>query len=279
VDAALSAGDVSSLPVLGSGEISVVLGAPAERPVCVCKRLPPFRDSARADHYAATITRYITELTARGVRVLDTTVRRVDRPDGSVVLYCVQPALPVGSLAVDIARHDPHRIKAVIEEIVATVARVVDDRFGLDAQLSNWAIVDGCLVYFDITTPLMRSAGGSTELDSEVLIASLPWALRPPVRRWVVPDILQRYHAARTVVLDLAANLMKERLDALIPAVLAAADGLIEPPLTQQEVGSDYRSDARTWAALQAVRRADRMWQRRVRRRSYPFLIPARIER
>ena len=30
---------------------------------------------------------------------------------------------------------------------------------------------------------------------------------------------------------------------------------------------------------LQSVRRADRVWQRRVRRRTYPFLLPARIDR
>jgi hypothetical protein len=40
-----------------------------------------------------------------------------------------------------------------------------------------------------------------------------------------------------------------------------------------------YRSDARLWGVLLRIRRLDRAWQRHVRRRSYPFLLPQRIER
>jgi hypothetical protein len=126
---------------------------------------------------------------------------------------------------------------------------------------------------------MLRRADGSTELDTDVFLTSMPWLLRAPVRRFVVPDILARYHGQRTVVLDLAANLLKERLDALIPAVLAATEGRVDPPLTEAEVRRDYRRDARTWSGLQAIRRADRMWQTKVRRRTYPFLLPGHIER
>jgi hypothetical protein len=44
-------------------------------------------------------------------------------------------------------------------------------------------------------------------------------------------------------------------------------------------VRRDYRSDARMWSLMQSVRRADRWWQRRVRRRQYGFLLPEGIER
>jgi hypothetical protein len=81
------------------------------------------------------------------------------------------------------------------------------------------------------------------------------------------------------VVLDLAANLIKEHLDGRIGVVLSAAAERVDPPLTEGEVRADYRSDARMWALLQSLRRADRIWQQRVRRRRYPFLLPARIER
>jgi hypothetical protein len=103
--------------------------------------------------------------------------------------------------------------------------------------------------------------------------------LRGAVRRFVLPDILDRYHRPRTVVLDLAANLYKERLDRWIPTVLDAAGDRVDPPITADEVRRDYRSDARTWSLLQALRRADRTWQRRVRRRTYPVLLPSRIDR
>ena len=51
------------------------------------------------------------------------------------------------------------------------------------------------------------------------------------------------------------------------------------PPITLSEVRRYYRGDARTWAQLLRLRRADRFWQRKVRRRAYPFLLPGRIER
>ena len=174
---------------------------------------------------------------------------------------------------------DEHAARSLLGEIVDVVLAVVDDRVGLDAQLSNWAMRDGRLTYFDVTSPMLRTAEGFSELDVEVFLASLPWPLRAPVRRFVLPGILHRYHVARTVVLDLAANLIKERLDSWIPTVLAAAGDRLAPPLTEDDVRRDYRSDARTWNLLQAVRRADRTWQRRVRRRPYPVLLPARIDR
>ncbi len=278
VERALRSGDASGLRLLGEGEISLVLGAGGTEhdPLWACKRLPPFPSGAAADRYAATVERYVDELAGRGVAVLETEVRRVPGPGDTVALYCVQPVLPAGALAVDIARHDSGRASTLIGEIVDVVLATVDTMVGLDAQLSNWAIVGDRLTYFDITTPLLRRPSGESELDTEVFLASLPWALRPPVRRFVLPGIIQRYHDPRTVILDLASNLIKEHLDELAPVALKATTGRIEPALTDREVGDDRRSDARTWAALQAVRRVDRAWQRRVRRRPYPFLLPTR---
>jgi hypothetical protein len=278
VETALRSGDVSGLRLLGQGEISLVLAAgadPEAAPDWACKRLPPFATATAADRYAATIDRYLAELTRRGVVVIDTSVRRVPAADGGIVLYCVQPVLPATALAVTIARHDAVAAAGLIAEIIETASSVIDTTVGLDAQLSNWAVVDGRLTYFDITTPMLRDADGVSELDTEIFLASLPWALRSPVRRFVLPGILDRYHDPRTAALDLASNLLKEQLDELIPAALEATAGRFRPALSEREVRADRRSDARTWAALQAVRRVDRTWQRRLRRRPYPFLLPA----
>ncbi len=279
VQAALRTGDDSALRVLGRGEISVVLGWPADAPAWACKRLPPFPDEAAANRYVAVFDRYTAELGRRGVHVLDTEQHRLGAGDGTEVLYCVQPVLAADSLAVAIARDEPDRAEALLGAIVEAVLAVVDASVGLDAQLSNWAVVDGRLAYFDVTTPLLRRADATSELDAEVFLASLPWALRAPVRRVLLPGILERYHEPRAVVLDLAANLVKERLDHLIPTVLAVANPRLERPLTVDEVRRDYRADARMWALLQALRRADRAWQRHVRRRTYPFLLPGRLAR
>ncbi len=276
---ALDHADASGLAVLGYGEISLVLGWPTDAPQWACKRLPPFPSAAAADRFVDVLHRYLAVLDARMVRVVETGVDRVALPDGRVALYCVQPVLPAAELAPAIVAADHDAAGGLLGEIVDTALRVVDDTVGLDAQLSNWARCDGQLTYFDVTTPLLRGPDGRSELDTEVFLASLPWALRSPVRRFVLPGILRRYHTPRTVVLDLAANLLKERLDDRIPTVLAAAGDRVDPPLTEDEVRADYRSDARTWDLLQRVRRMDRGWQRRIRRRRYPFLLPDRIDR
>ena len=273
VQAALRCGDPSGLHLLGEGEISLVLAGGGD-PTWACKRLPPFPAREPADRYVSMIERYIDELTARGVRVLDTSLRRLDGPDGTIVLYCVQPVLAPDHLAVGLAERDASTGDEMLGSIVDVVLDVVDARVGLDAQLSNWALVEGRLVYLDITTPLLRDADGASELDTDVFLASLPWALRGIVRRWFVPSILERYHDPRTVVLDLAANLLKEGLDALVPPLVVLTAGRIEPPLSVEEVRRDRRNDAATWTALQATRRVDRAWQRRIRRRPYPFLLP-----
>jgi hypothetical protein len=279
VTRALASGDDRALRVLGYGEVSIVLGWPREEPRLACKRLPPVPSAAAADAYEAIVNRYIEVLGRRGVDVVETTVCKVPGDAETIAIYCVQPVLSTETLAPNVVRAGGAGAEALLHAIVDRTADVVDHGVGLDAQLSNWAVPEGDLRYFDITTPLLRDADGRSELDIDLFVASLPWLLRPPVRRFVVPGILDRYHGLRTVLCDLAANLLKERLERWIPVVLDAARPHLDEPLTEAEVQDDYRSDARIWNALQAVRRVDRSWQRRVRRRPYAFLLPDRIER
>jgi hypothetical protein len=279
VQAALARGDADDLNVLGYGEISLVLAWPIEAPAFACKRLPPMPGGDSTDAFADTFRRYVKELEARGISVLATDLCSVGAGDGTSVLYCVQPVLPEGSMATDIVRQDAQRAPELLASIVEAAFAATDERVGFDGQLSNWAVFDDRLTYFDVTTPLLRGDDGTEELDVSVFLASLPWLLRAPVRRFVLPDIIERYHSPRTVVLDLAANLLKERLGGWIPTVLQAANGRLDQPLTEEEVRRDYRSDARTWAAIQRLRRLDRAWQRSVRRRPYSFLLPEAIAR
>ena len=50
-------------------------------------------------------------------------------------------------------------------------------------------------------------------LDLEPLAQAYPAILRPPLRRFVAPKILDGYRDLRSVYLDLCGNLLKERLD------------------------------------------------------------------
>jgi hypothetical protein len=130
-----------------------------------------------------------------------------------------------------------------------------------------------------VSTPLLWSDDGRPLLDLELLSRAIPWALRSALRRFVIPGIVETYRDLRKVYLDLCGNLIKQRLDRWLPAFLDQVARHLDPALTAAEVHRYYRSDARLWAMLLWVRRLDRAWQLRVRRRPYPFLLPGAIER
>ena len=280
VEQALQSGDESGLRVLGYGEISAVLAVDTPEGRFAAKRLPPFSGASVLVSYRNTLESYIAALETAGVRVVPTDLCSVTRPDGSLTAYAVQPILDPATLGpVMLAKADDSEAERLLADIVTQVLAAVTPVLGLDGQLSNWAWNDDAWSYLDVTTPLMRDARGRELLDVELFLCSLPWALRPVVRRFMLRGILDKYYEPRGVLLDLAGNLHKEGLGHAIPALLGQANRHVSPDITSSEVKDYYASDARTWALLQQLRRADRVWQRRVRRRSYGFLLPGAIER
>ena len=280
VQHSLATRDERALHVLGYGEISPVLAWPGADGPWACKRLPVFDDAPRFDAFRACFEDYLCELGARGVTVHDTRIEATKQPDGRIVAYCVQPVLPgetIGPAA--LRRSSPAEGRELIERVADCVARVVGPEVGLDGQISNWAVTKTDLVFIDVTTPLLRDASGRDRLDTELFMAALPAALRPFVRRFLLPGILDTYHEPRPAVLDLAGNLNKERLDTWIPVTVEVMNERVGLDLTIEDVNRFYKRDARLWTFLQRLRRIDREWQYRVRRRAYPFLLPGRIER
>ncbi len=280
VQEALASGADDQLRVLGHGEISLVIGWPHDAPVVACKRLPEFPSTAAAERYEDVLSRYLTRLEDRGLHVVPSTLSFLEPgPDGRRVGYVVQPVLSAGSLGPDILRADvPDADHPLLTAVLSGVLRTVDAQTGLDAQISNWAMLDDTVSYLDVTTPILYDADGLA-LDVNVLIASYPWLLRPLLRRFAAPPIAAAYCEPRTVLVDLAANLHKERLTEWIPAVLEAANRELSEPITPDDVRKYYRSNARLWEVMLRLRRADRWWQRKVRRRTYPFLLPGPTRR
>jgi hypothetical protein len=103
--------------------------------------------------------------------------------------------------------------------------------------------------------------------------------LRGAIKRFVAPRILDGYRVLRSVYLDLCGNLIKQGLAHWLPSFLEEVNRHLEQPMSVDQVHDYYRSDARLWSLLLRIRRLDRTWQRRVRRRPYPFLLPRQIER
>ena len=277
---ALETGDESGLDVLGYGEISCVIGHEVEGRPLALKRLPPFYDAETFATYREVFELYFETLVARGVKPLSSTLQSFERSDGSIAAWCVQPRLPAENL---LSKHfhacPKHDAVELFERVLRAILACAGPTLGIDGQLSNW-ILDGNEVrYLDVTTPMLRTADGTERLPVAVFLASLPWALRAPVRRFMLGEILDKYYDPRGVVLDLLGNLYKERLESLLPALIERANAFVRPAIDIAEARRYYSDDARSWALLQRLRRADRWWQKRVRRRVYPFLLPGTIER
>jgi hypothetical protein len=276
---ALRAGVSGDLPVVGYGEISLAFGWPPSAPTMVIKSLPDFDDHASFEAYVRLLEDYVAALVRRGVDVVPTTVRSVGTPRGRRA-YVIQPLLPAPSIGPAVlARADEATGGALLGRVVDAVMRASDATVGLDGQLSNWAVDGDHLRLLDVSTPMLRDDRGQDRLDTRPFVRALPWVTRGAVHRFVAPGLLAPYHDPRAVILDTAGNLIRERLTRWIPVLLERANPRLTDPLTVTEVVRFYRANARLWASLQALRRADRAWQRRVRGRTYPFLLPERYRR
>lgn len=277
---AFATGDVSRLEVLGYGEITTVVVCESGGQRYACKRLPPFAHAPDGDRYAKLFYEYVGTLRERSVRVVPSSLQRLVRNDGSVVIYCVQPALPAEQLAVRVlARSDAAQAIRLFEIILERILSGVSPRIGIDGQLSNWMVEGDDVLFLDVTTPMLKDDAGRDRLDTGLFLAAVPPPVRPLFRRYVVAQIVDKYHDPRGVVLDLIANLIKEGLEQHMAPFLAVANKSLQQPIDEAEVRRYYEGDARVWTIWQAMRRFDRFVRRWLLRKPYPFLLPGRIER
>jgi len=282
---ALDSGDRSQLDLLGYGEVSCVLALEVDGVRYACKRLPPFSSWERLGRYREVLDRYVEKLAERGITVVPTRVQGVQQsPEdgGQLIGWVVQPMLPEGSLLTHrLAHPDIDKTEAVRLFGLAAekVTGAIHPYLGLDSQLSNWALVGDQLYYLDLTTPMMRDDDGNEQLDADLFLAAMPWLLRGFVRLFMLKSVINTFYAPRSALVDCLGNLVKERLDHILPALCDHASTLVEAPITEAEVRRFYKGDARTWELLLRLRRMDRWWQRKVRRRRYPFLLPDGIQR
>lgn len=275
IEDAIGRADPAGLLVLGYGEMTLVVGWPTAEPTHALKRLPPFATAERVATYAALVRDYIDALSARGVASLPTEVHTVPAGDGFVA-YLVQPMQPrervLARWLQDGAPPDAGR--AALTRLAQAVAGAADARVGLDGQVSNWALSgDGGLELLDLTTPMLCDDEGRERLDMHLFTAVYPWVVRGALRRFVAPQVMADFHRPRTILLDAASNLLRENLDAWMPVMVQAANSVLDDPIAIADVERYYRSDTRLWGTTERLRRSERWWQRRVRRRGYPMLL------
>lgn len=281
VNEALETGDTSKLVIMGQGEISPVIELTTDGGVFACKRLPRFDDAQKAADFRETLLTYIDRVEERQVKVAPTSLYDLPQADGSIITYAVQPRYPSETLATammaDMNEAEAAEFNA---RVFAAMKRTVSPTLGLDAQLANWMLVDGELVYIDITTPFVRDAQGKEALDVSIFLRSLPWAVRGLVDMLFIKDTFDKFYDLRRVVVDYLGNLIKEGFADRLPVFIEQANGVIDDePITREQVDAYYKEDAQMWSLIQKLRQTDRWWQRKIRRRVYPFLLPENIER
>jgi len=271
---ALDSDDHSELNILGYGEVSVAVGWPTVGPIWACKRMPPFPDRGAFDAYAAFVTDYVDRLRRSGVAIVDTEIRPLPGPGSSCIGYLVQPVLEQACLAPNVLRAaNPTEGHPIIDAIVDAVLACTDGRTGIDAQITNWAWIDERAVNLDVNTPFVYDDTGWPLLDIDMFIGALPWVVRATQRK-AGPKIIARWARPRWTLTDLAMNLHKDHLEHWIPAVVAAANARLDEPIDEALLRAQYDKEAKLWVKMHRLKKIDRWWQRRVRRRRYEFLVP-----
>jgi hypothetical protein len=244
------------------------------------KRLPPLSTQRSVDSFAAAFAAYVARLRERGVPVVESHLESVRVREGSYRVYCVQPVLPAESMLVEqLGPMREARAITVFERVLDHVHRCVDRHTGLDAQLSNWCLVDGEPTYFDLTTPFVRDEAGREALDPEIYIGVLPRLIRSPVRLLLSQRLLDRYYSLRQVQIDLLANLRAQRLDHLLPSFLERVNARLPAPIGLSEVRAYRRNDRLTWATLRRLVALEHSWRRAVAGAPPRALMPTAFQR
>ncbi len=281
LEQALICGNTDDLEIIGFGEITVAVKLSTDRGDFACKRLVPFSSAQAAERAASLIATYVARLEASGLDVVETETPIFETSRGHV-LYCVQPMLDPETLGPAFLRDKSGEEAApYVRRIFEHIAASVTPTLAPDGQLSNWVIEGDRIRYLDVGTPFLRDDRGDELFDFTEQTRALPAPIRLLVNRFLLKGILDNYHSVRGQALDFLGNLVKEGLESLLPPLLPLANEVFElaPRITEREVRAHYKSDAQTYALMQAARRADRWLYRRILGRPYPYLLAPRIER
>ncbi len=291
--------------ILGYGEISTVFEIihPSLEGLAF-KRLPIFNDRNKAEEYIELHNKYNKLLRECGLQTPGYGAEIVEREDGIVVLYIYQEKLPpnsIGNKAIHIlSQKESIKLFKEILEHLSSIFRFNqemkgDVAIGIDGQISNWGIIGYSggptlpsrfkLTYLDTTTPLIR-INGVEQIDAEQFLKATPPLLRWILKKMYLQEILDRYYDFRSVVLDLIANLYKEKKPELIPDMVEAANQFFKDmgytdieTLSEQEVKKYYDSDARIWSIYLTTRKIHRFIKTKILRKYYEFILPEKIER
>jgi hypothetical protein len=269
----------------------------------IWKKMPPFPGKEDVDTYEKLYGEYWNILTERiGIHVPRQMARHF-RHDDYYIVYAGQEKLDERHVCnVLIKKWDARNAGMLLRMILQLLYKVHTFNqsdphiaIGIDAQLSNWVLAahheaemtvheDDTLLYIDTSLPLIR-IDGEEQTNTELFIKSAASFLRPIIRAFFLQEVVDRYYNIRSVIIDLIANLYKEKRTDLIDDFLnitneyCDSSGFGFEPLCRKEIDAYYSNDAFIWKFYQASRKIDRFITEHIFRKKYLFHIPGIIER
>jgi len=272
--------------IVGYGEISSIFKI---QPYAdwVFKRLPLFTTNQEAETYIKKYNSYVSYLKKAGIALPKDDALIV--AGKKVVVYVAQEALNKTDLCQNKLHSLPkNEVLTMIDSIFKEIKKIADFNqksseilLSIDGQISNWALVENTLLYFDTSTPLFK-VSDIEQMDPELLLNSTPRAMRWLIRKFFLQEVMDRYYDIRLIYIDLIANLYKEKKPDIITEAISLANDLLPSKtaqITRKEIDKYYKDDKFIWQLFLALRRIDRWLTNRLFRKQYEFILPGKIER
>lgn len=264
----------ADLKLLGHGEISVVMGWPTSMPTAAVKRVPPFRDVARAQRYVDVCDEFFTTLREAKVGIWPTSLHIHQRADGRAVVYHRQPIADLTRLGSNVLRAaTPADTHPLLDAIADAAGQVCSPTLGFDCQLANWLWDGTTATQLDFTSPYaLTHDRDDLRYDSHTFMQEYPLVIRPYLRKEFT-SLLRRFTTAEGALGDMVANMMKEGLDHWVDPAIATINERLGTNLRREEAQWMYDNDRKLLPTVLKVKKVQRWWLTHTGRR-YEQLLP-----
>ncbi len=308
--------EAAALSILGYGEISTVMQLAKGRRInrdfemeriestrWVWKRLPPMTSIDDVKEYERAYREYREILVNEVGLLVPVQALRYFDSGGKFTVYAGQERINPDFVCHKLLKRlDPENAKALFARVLGELRKLnafnTGNRYiriGLDGQLSNWVLMsaEGSLqsigerdelLYIDTSTPLYRK-NGVEQINAEIFIRNTPSFLRGIIRAFFLHEVLDRYYDLRSVIIDLIANLHKEKMPELIDHFILMANEFLSRErvaaagISRNDVDKYYEGDAFIWKFFQFSRRVDKFIIENIFRKKYSYRLPEKIER